>query len=31
MLRIIIEDVAEIASLAAFIGAILFWAKGFAI
>jgi hypothetical protein len=30
MLRIIAEDVAELASLAAFVGAVLFWAKGFA-
>lgn len=30
MLRLIIEDIAELASLAMFVGAVLFWAKGFA-
>lgn len=30
MLRLIIEDVAELASLAAFLGAVLFWAGGLA-
>lgn len=30
MLRMLVEDVAELASLAAFVGAILFWAKAVA-
>jgi hypothetical protein len=30
MLRMIIEDIAELASLATFVCALLFWAKGFA-
>lgn len=31
MLRLIVEDIAELASIAAFVGAVLFWAKAVAI
>jgi len=31
MLRLIVEDIAELASIAAFVGAVLFWAKAITI